>query len=238
MTVLYVDTEHDRVLRDATLGPRHQRKIEKIRACLAAVAGVPCLARRFSEIDPVAVERLAPGTMVIGGNTTDWAAFETATLAGLLAVIRVAPVPILGICAGHQLIGFAHGARWGPLGALQEGEGDPDPRFAPGQRKERGFLPVEIDGSCLLFHGLEATPTFFQSHSWQLEDTPPEFVSRASSRWSPIQAIERRDRPVFGVQFHPERSDDAHPDGATVLRNFFGLTGKRGVLTRRGPVTG
>ena len=154
-------------------------------------------------------------------HITDWADYDFTSLARLLAVIRAAPAPILGICAGHQLIGLAHGASWGPLGPLQAGEVDPDPRFVPGRRKERGFLPVEVDSCCPLFRGLDSTAAFFQSHYWQLEDVSQGFAARARSPWSPIQAIERLDRPVFGVQFHPERYDTAQPDGATVLRNFF-----------------
>ena len=223
MTILYVDTEHNRVAGHPERGPSHRAKVERTRERVAAAAGMPCAALPFAEIDPERLGRLAPAAVVIGGNTTEWAAFADETLAGLLATIRAAPVPILGICAGHQLIGFAHGAPWGPLGALAPGEVDPDPRFAPGQRKQRGFLPVEIDPDCPLFHGLDETAAFFQSHSWQLEGIPAGFVARAASTRSPIQAIERVDRPVFGVQFHPERADAAHPAGAAVLRTFFAL---------------
>ncbi|MBA2276670.1 MAG: gamma-glutamyl-gamma-aminobutyrate hydrolase family protein [Chloroflexia bacterium] len=159
--------------------------------------------------------------VVIGGCTTDWDDYDFADLRGLLATIRAAPIPTLGICAGHQLIGYAHGAEWGPLGPLQPGEVDPDPRFVPGQRKERGFLPVEIDASCPLFDDLGVAAVFFQSHYWQLLDVPEGFVARALSSWSPIQAIERLDRPVFGVQFHPERFSRSRDAGARVVRRFL-----------------
>ncbi len=223
MTVVYVDTEHDRVRAHPETGPAHQAKIEAARVRLAAAAGGPCLSLPFAEISPAQVERMTPAALVIGGNITDWAEYDFSSLDGLLATIRAAPVPILGICAGHQLIGFAHGAPWGPLGPLQAGEADPDPRFAPGRRKERGFLPIAVDPCCPLFRGLDPTAAFFQSHYWQLEDVPQGFATRAHSPWSPIQVIERLDRPVFGVQFHPERYSAAQPDGATVLRNFFAL---------------
>ncbi len=223
---MYIDTEHNGVLAHPELGPAHRVRIEATRARLAAAAGGSCLLLRFPDVSPAQVAQvaqIAPTALVISGNTTDWAEYDFSSLDGLLTTIRAAPVPILGICAGHQLIGFAHGAPWGPLDPLQAGEVDPDPRFAPGRRKERGFLPVEVDPRCPLFRGLDPTAAFFQSHYWQLEGVPQGFAARACSPWSPVQAIERLDRPVFGVQFHPERSNAAQPDGATVLRNFFAL---------------
>ena len=230
MTVLYVDTEHDRVREHLELGPSHHAQIGATRKRLADAAGTPCLVEHFARLTPARVERIAPSAVVIGGNVTDWDAYDDASLAGLLATIRAAAVPILGICAGHQLIGRAHGATWGSLGSLHPGEVDPDPAFGPGQRKERGFLPVEIDSRCPIFGNLEPSAIVFQNHYWQLEEVPAGFVVRAQSPWSAIQAIERCDRPVFGVQFHPERYDGDHPHGATVLRSFFALS--HGVAAR------
>ena len=39
--------------------------------------------------------------------------------------------------------------------------------------------------------------------------------------------IERLDRPVYGVQFHPEYYDEEHRDGEVVLRNFLALARDR-----------
>ena len=225
VTILYVDLEHGRVLDDPVSGPAHRARRERARARVAAAAGEPCAVLGYGEIPRL--QHVAPRALVLSGSTTDWDRFAWHDLEGVLAIIRTAPVPILGICAGHQLIGRAHGAAWGPLGPLQEGETDPDPRFAPGQRKERGFLPVQTDPHCPLFDGLGTTACFFQSHYWQLHDVPAGFIARACSPWSPIQAIEHRDRLLFGVQFHPERYDGAHPDGEVVLRNFFALVRDR-----------
>jgi GMP synthase-like glutamine amidotransferase len=233
MTVLYIDTEHDQVLEHPERGSVHRARIGTVQDRLAAAAGEPCLVQRFAAVSLAQIEQIAPSALVIGGNLTDWALYDSADLAGILATIRAASVPILGICAGHQLIGRAHGAPWGPLGALQPEEIDPDPAFAPGQRKEHGFLSVAIDQQCPLFRGLPPRSTFFQYHYWQLDDVPAGFVIRAHSSWSRIQAMERRDRPVFGIQFHPERYESAYPDGATVLRNFFTLANPYPSETRR-----
>ncbi len=52
---------------------------------------------------------------------------------------------------------------------------------------------------------------------------PPHFVATASNETCPIQAMQHTDRPLFGVQFHPELFDEAHPDGRRVLENFLKL---------------
>jgi GMP synthase-like glutamine amidotransferase len=222
-TVLYVDTEHESVVNDPELGSLHRAMLDAARGRLATAANATCLVAGYTEVSSTMIDATGAAAVVISGNSTDWARYDFPAMAGLLDAIRAAPVPILGICAGHQLVGFAHGARWGPLGPLAEGEADRDPRFAPGQRKARGFLPVKVDPDCSLFSGLDQLQTFFQSHYWQLEEVPEGFVTRAASASSEIEAIERRDRPVFGVQFHPERYDAVHPAGAIVLRNFFAL---------------
>ena len=42
----------------------------------------------------------------------------------------------------------------------------------------------------------------------------------ATSEACVVQALQARDAPIFGTQFHPELYDDAHPDGAAMLRAF------------------
>ena len=227
MRVVYIDTEHQRVHADPEAGARHRIRLSETAGRLERVTGAPVELFAFAAVSPVRIAQSPPAAIVIGGNTTDWSEFDFAELAGVLEIIRTAPAPILGICAGHQLIGYAHDVKWGPLGPLQHDESDPDPRFAPGQRKQRGFLRVRLDSRCPLFRGLGATADLFHSHYWQLEEAPPGFAVRASSPWSPIQAIERLNRPVFGVQFHPERYDAAHPHGAMILRNFITLARDR-----------
>lgn len=223
MRVVYVDTEHERVHVHPEAGARHRARLAETTDRLAGVAGAPPELLGFAEVSPARIAQSPPPAIVIGGNTTDWGEFDFAEMVGLLEVIRAARVPILGICAGHQLIGYAHHVKWGPLGPLRHGELDLDPRLAPGQRKQRGFLTVQLDTRCPLFRGLDTTADVFQSHYWQLEDVPSGFAARASSPRSAIQALNRLDRPVFGVQFHPERYDAAHPHGAVILRNFIAL---------------
>ncbi len=239
MGIVYVDLEHSRIVQDAVAGASHRARLDTARTRLESAAGETCDVMRFEDVTLDVVRILTPSSMVISGNTTDWSEYHVATLAGLIDTIRCALVPILGICGGHQLIGRAHGAAWGPLGRVRDGEFDPDPRFAPGLHKERGFHHIDVDGENPLFRNLVDAPVVFQSHYWHLTSVPAGFISCASSVDSPIQAIMRRDRPVFGVQFHPERFDHDNQDGNTVLRNFFATA--RGVIgrhNRAGPFPG
>ncbi len=223
MSIVYVDLEHDRVRNDATAGVSHLTRRDAAQVRLAAAACEPCEVVRFDDVSVDRIRSLAPSAMVISGNTADWSEYDFATLAGLRETIRAAPIPILGICGGHQLIGHAHGAHWGPLGPVRDGVIDPDPRFAPGLRKERGYLPIDVDRSSPMFQGLSDAPVVFQSRYWHLTGVPLGFAACASSLDSPIQAIARQDRPVYGVQFHPERYDDEHRDGEAILQNFFAI---------------
>lgn len=221
MGVLYVDTEHHRLPHDPVHGPAWRARLELKVSRLAAAAQKPCEAVHFSEVSPRRLRELGPTAVVLGGRSTPWDQHDETSVEGLLDVIRAAAVPILGICMGHQLIGYAHGVRWALLGPLKEGEVDPDPSYRPGQRKESGFLPVQVDPRCPLFRGLGETGAFFELHAAHLPEAPAGFVVRASTALCPVQALERLDRPVFGVQFHPESCDEMHPDGDRVLRNFF-----------------
>src|SRR5215203_3892100 len=93
MTIVYIDTEHDRVVSHPELGPAHQSRIAALRDRLSDIGGQQCAVRHYAAISPDLVEREKPSALVIGGNVTDWAAFGWANLAGLLATIRTAPVP-------------------------------------------------------------------------------------------------------------------------------------------------
>ena len=106
MTVMYIDTEHDLVLAHPELGPAHRARIETTRGRLVVAAGQPCQVLHIAAVSLQLITLIAPSTLVIGGNLTDWEAYDHADLCGILETIRAAPVPILGIFAGHQLIGY------------------------------------------------------------------------------------------------------------------------------------
>ena len=124
-----------------------------------------------------------------------------------IELVRKAEFPILGICFGHQLIGTAFGTGMIDLG-----------------HTVRRFEPVEVLDHNPLFEGLPSTITVAESHRQALDMVPEGFTRLAQSSTSKIEAICHRSLPIYGLQFHPERSDDIHPHGQELLRNMVKLS--------------
>ena len=121
-------------------------------------------------------------------------------------------VPVLGICYGMQV-----GCQL--LGA--------DIRNAEAREFGRSALTVEApdvnpgprEASNDLFVGVPRTTSVWMSHGDQVVSLPEDFVSLATTPTCPYAAVRHRDRPFFGVQFHPEVTHTPH--GVDILGNFL-----------------
>ena len=80
---------------------------------------------------------------------------------------------------------------------------------------------VTLDRSSPLFRNCPETALVARYHSLAADrDTIPEELKiTAFTRDGEVMAIQHRDYPVYGVQFHPESI--MTPDGKTILRNFI-----------------
>lgn len=128
--------------------------------------------------------------------------------AGLMpAIIREfhTLVPILGICLGHQALAEAFG------GAIVEAD---EP--VHGKRSR-----IHLDTNCPLFAGLPADIIVGRYHSLIAEKStlPSCFKITATSPEGQIMAIQHRELPLFGLQFHPESILTAH--GKEMLQSFI-----------------
>ncbi len=111
--------------------------------------------------------------------------------------------PILGICYGMQLLCEALGGRVHPSPAREYG---------------RAVCRV-LDRDTDLFHDVPEETNVWMSHGDQVHDVEAEFVPLAATATCPVAAVRHRDRPIFGLQFHPEVSHT--PYGALILGNFL-----------------
>lgn len=199
-TVELVVTEHP-----SYLDARRVQRYEEIRRVFEEVSGRPVSSTHYLD-----VERLGPGPVVLSGSGAPWAAHDPVRLDRLGDVVRAADAPVLGICAGLQLLSRFAGGR------IEHME-------ARGQQPERGYLPLEVLDDSDLLAGLPARATVFQDHTDEVLDLPTEFRLLARTEGSEIQAIAAPERRWWGTQFHPEHFDADHPDGRRVLANFFRL---------------
>ncbi|WP_437476640.1 aminodeoxychorismate synthase component I [Sorangium sp. So ce1014] len=133
----------------------------------------------------------------------------------------LADTPILGVCLGHQ--GLA--ARFG--GRVQHA-----PRVMHGKVTE-----VEHDGTGL-FEGVPSPFKVVRYHSLIVGDDalPAEIEVTARTRGDGlIMALKIKDRPLHGVQFHPESIGTEH--GKKILSNFRDLAA-HAARDRRAPAPG
>ena len=188
------------------LTPERRERYETVRARLEEAADSPVDVVHYLDADGLADSE----TLVLSGSSAPWAAHDPAALARLGEVVSASARPVLGICAGMQLM-----AEWGG--------GTVRPMAERGANPERGFLAVEVVEREGLLAGLPGRATVFQDHRDEVTELPPEFRVLARSEAASVQAVASRTRPWWGTQFHPEWWDDEHRDGDRVLRNFFAL---------------
>jgi glutamine amidotransferase len=137
----------------------------------------------------------------------------------LIGELLAAARPILGICLGMQLLFEATSENEGAWGlGLLGGRVERLP--APGLKVPHiGWNEVRWTRRTTLTEGLPDTSPFYFVHSFAPIPVSEDDVLGTSSYGEPFAcAVERE--PVYGVQFHPEKSS-AH--GLQLLRNFTSI---------------
>ena len=121
-------------------------------------------------------------------------------------LIKTAEVPILGVCLGHQAIGAAFG-----------GNIIKAPEVFHGKTSS-----IDHDGS-LLFSEIEKSYDVVRYHSLiiDMKTLPSELnvTATLSDDNEIIMAVEHINRPIYGVQFHPESIDTNN--GTKLIENFI-----------------
>ena len=114
-------------------------------------------------------------------------------------------VPLLGVCLGHQAICAAFGGTVTYARQLMHG------------KQSR----VTFDRACPLFRGLPEQGLVARYHSLAVaaDTLPPELKATARAEDGEIMAVQHRQYPIYGVQFHPESI--MTPEGKAMLKNFI-----------------
>lgn len=154
-------------------------------------------------------------------NLKDW---------GLLDSIKARSasreVPFLGACLGMQLMASSseEGSTAGPVEGLGLVEGEVV-KLQPQSSDERvphiGWNEVARSGRSGLFDGIPESGDFYFVHSYHMKlRTPSAEAGRTPICGGFTSAIALTDKPVFGTQFHPEKSQK---NGFQLLRNFLAV---------------
>ena len=124
----------------------------------------------------------------------------------LTAAAAQAGIPLLGVCLGHQTIGQAFGGRVVRCHEIVHGK--------MGAMHHRG------QG---VFRGLPSPFLATRYHSLVVDraSLPPELEVTAWLEDGTIMGLQHREKPIEGVQFHPESIASEH--GHQLLENFLDL---------------
>ena len=124
--------------------------------------------------------------------------------------------PVLGVCLGQQAIGHAHGAAIVGAAELMHGK----------------TSPIDHDGTGI-FAGLPSPLTATRYHSLTIDPASlPEVLEvTATTADGTIMGVRHRERPVEGVQFHPESVLTA--SGHDLLRNWLATCAERAPVSGR-----
>lgn len=152
--------------------------------------------------------------IVLGGREIDWDIDQLPIeYQAEIALIKESKIPILGICAGHELIGISFGA---VMARMHNGGSN---------YIEKGFVDLFTEED-QIFKNLVNPCYVYMFHGDELKSVPNGFVKIARSELCNICGIRHLEKPIYGIQFHPEKYNSEFPDGKTIIRNFIEIADK------------
>lgn len=162
----------------------------------------------YSEIFPWdvaedAIRDFKPSGVILSGSPES---VNLETPPKVSAAVFELGVPVLGICYGMQTMAAELGGK-----------------VASSSHREFGYAEVTTANSTLLaglddFGGSESKLKVWMSHGDRVEVLPPGFAITATSKNSPMAAMEDTSRQYYGVQFHPEVTHTLQ--GQAILNRF------------------
>jgi anthranilate synthase/aminodeoxychorismate synthase-like glutamine amidotransferase len=165
--------------------------------------GEEVLVVRNDEVSLEEINHLNPKKIVVSPGPC------TPAEAGIsIELIKSSSVPVLGVCLGHQAIGAAFGGKVVKAPEIFHGK-----LSKVSHNQEKLFENISNPYSVVRYHSLiiekDSLPDVLQI-TGVLEENPDI-----------IMAIQHKERPIYGVQFHPESIDTDY--GMKLIENFLAL---------------
>lgn len=168
---------------------------------IGALGDTVCV-KRNDELSVAAIEEMQPRAIVLSpgpGKPHDAGICED------VVCNLGSSIPLLGVCLGHQAIVEAFGGVVGHARQLMHGKSS----------------LCEVDTDCPLFFGVTSPLEVGRYHSLSAvpESLPSCLKITARAPDGEIMAVQHREYPVFGLQFHPESI--MTPQGLHLMKNFL-----------------
>jgi len=149
------------------------------------------------------ISKLDADALILSGGAPR-IAWESPKLGNCIDYLKEFQGPILGICVGLQLMAIHCGGKAGPSNV-----------------PEYGLAKLRVIEEDDLFRRLPKEFLVWESHNDEVKEAP-RFTVLARSENCSVQAVKHREKPYYGVQFHPEVNNTEH--GEDILRNFVNVT--------------
>ena len=168
--------------------------------------GAEVVVKRNDDIDIAGIEALAPERIVVSPGPS---APQQAGISNDVIRHFGPKVPVLGVCLGHQCLGYVYGAEVVRAKSVMHGKASAINHSGRGV-----FKGVPSPFSAIRYHSLavsrESLPECLEVTAWT-ED-------------GEIMGLKHRDNNVEGVQFHPESFMSEY--GKDILKNFLNGDGR------------
>lgn len=153
------------------------------------------------------VEELNPDAIVISPGPGHPA--NPKDIGTCLDIIRESRVPLLGVCLGHQAIGVAFDGEvsHSPVGPVH------------------GKTALITHNGNSIYLGLPNPLVGGRYHSLAITKLPHELEVTARTEEGIIMGVKHKQRPIFGLQFHPESV--LTPQGLKIIENFLRMAQRR-----------
>jgi GMP synthase (glutamine-hydrolysing) len=111
-------------------------------------------------------------------------------------------MPVLGLCYGHQLIAHFFGGK-----------------VKTAKKREYGITYATVDKPLGVLKNLDKKEKVWMSHGDTVYTVSDDYEVLAHTENSPVAAFKHKEKPIYGLQWHPEVIHT--PNGMKMLRNFI-----------------
>jgi len=150
------------------------------------------------------LKRSPDGIILSGGPNSAWDKKENGNCEKILDL----NFPVLGICLGHQIIAEHFGGKVKTSGTA-----------------EYGNTEIFVDKEDEIFKGMKIQFNAWASHRDEIYEIPQNFEILAHSEICRYESIKCINKPIYGVQFHPEVMHTE--DGYKIFENFVNVCKNR-----------